>query len=368
MDSLTHLVAGALTPIAFSRAPKRTSLVLFGILAGEFPDIDAVFGSSPKALLSLHRGLTHALMIQPAWAIFLATIFYFWMRRKIRSGYEADYGPDPVVLRPSTPPRWGWATFFMAALVGLFGHLYLDCMTTFGTQVLLPFSDTRVWFPAVFIVDPVLTVPAFLLLILALLCKPAGADTIKEFSERSRKFARLGLCWILLYPLLSLGINQAVTVIFKTHLQLDEESKLTLVTEPFSPVVWKAIIEKPQSFTMETIYLTAPGKIPLMQSFTKADPALYDKLAARNSIFTDFKKFCSFLVQDEKPDADGNIVYSFMDLRYVISQKSPVRLLFDRTKTNFILEAKLSTEGVFLGWRFLSNSDETPEWRKPEEY
>jgi hypothetical protein len=46
MDSLTHLVAGALTPLAFRGAPKRAAVVAFGICAGELPDMDVFFGAS----------------------------------------------------------------------------------------------------------------------------------------------------------------------------------------------------------------------------------------------------------------------------------------------------------------------------------
>ena len=65
MDSLTHTVAGALTPIAFANSPKRASLILFGVLAGQLPDLDVFFGSSAEFLLTKHRGITHAIAWQP---------------------------------------------------------------------------------------------------------------------------------------------------------------------------------------------------------------------------------------------------------------------------------------------------------------
>ena len=104
MDSLTHLVAGALTPLAFPGAPKRAAVLGFGIAVGELPDMDIFFGSTPEALLVLHRGFTHALVWQPLLVLLAVIPFYLWLRCKpavpgalslsVLAGQEAPPRPD----------------------------------------------------------------------------------------------------------------------------------------------------------------------------------------------------------------------------------------------------------------------------------
>ena len=94
MDSLTHLVAGALTPLAFPGAPKRAAVLGFGIAVGELPDMDIFFGSTPEALLVLHRGFTHALVWQPLLVLLAVIPFYLWLRCK------------PAAPKRTVPARW----------------------------------------------------------------------------------------------------------------------------------------------------------------------------------------------------------------------------------------------------------------------
>ena len=199
MDSLTHLVAGALTPLAFPGAPRRAALLGFGIAAGELPDIDIFFGSTPEALMVVHRGITHALVWQPLLALLVVLPFYLWMRcgaaNSAPNAGSARDGRNPGSslagddARPHpTAGRFGLGSLCLAALFALYTHIYLDCMTTFGTQIFLPFSATRVGFPAMFIVDLLLTLPALGLMIYAWRLPPehaaAPADSLAGVRPR----------------------------------------------------------------------------------------------------------------------------------------------------------------------------------------
>ena len=93
MDSLTHLVAGALTPLAFPHMPKRAAILGFGIAVGELPDMDVLFGVSPEALLMLHRGITHSLIWQPVLALVAVLPFFIWMQCKSISDAGLCRGP-----------------------------------------------------------------------------------------------------------------------------------------------------------------------------------------------------------------------------------------------------------------------------------
>ena len=366
MDSVSHLVAGALTPIAFRNAPRRAALVVFGILAGELPDIDIFFGQgSPQALFSLHRGITHALVWQPLLALMLVLPWYCILERRTPGV------PKVAGLRPGYGAKGGVKKFSLGlllcvALLALYGHLYLDCMTTFGTRIFLPFSDMRVGFASMFIVDLLLTLPAGALLVLALMQAPeypaarSAGTSAPVFSGRARFLARLALAWMLLYPLCNLGCNALATRALAPAAVTGKETRLTLITEPFSPFVWKAVVEDASVFHMGTAFFPFGGNAPDMREYRKADPALLRRISAELPLFAEFTTFCDFMTQERRPApphvqrAYGAPVteYVFSDLRYIISNRSPARA-FGRTDTNFVMEVRMSPTEHVLAWRFL---------------
>jgi inner membrane protein len=397
MDSLTHLVAGALIPLAFKRTPKRAAVIGFGIAVGELPDIDAFFGAGPEALLVLHRGVTHALFWQPVLVLLAVIPFYIWLHCRGAGTYPL---PTPDCRTDEPCPTFfagaqGMGAFsfgqmYLVALIGVVIHLYLDWMTTFGTMIFLPFSSMRVALPALFIIDLALTLPLLILLILALRAAPdiipakAGDSTGFAFvSAKSQKLARMGLTWILLYPLLSLGVNATLTArlapSFTAPQATSQEvparradggpntpqapSRLILMTEPFSPFVWKAIVDDGPAYRMSALFplqhLDPPGT-EKEQSFSKPDPQLYDVLMGQNALFGHFRSFAPLMIQLQRPvnpmtqlDYKEPISeYTFVDLRYVISPDSPARW-FGRTDPIFMLEARVNPSGALLAYRFL---------------
>ena len=387
MDSLTHLVAGALTPLAFPGAPRRAALLGFGIAAGELPDMDIFFGSTPEALMVLHRGITHALVWQPLLALLVVLPFYLWMRCKaVRPAPDARPEPGGRVLsgpslsgsdvRPHPGAgRFGLGSLYLAALFALYTHIYLDCMTTFGTQIFLPFSAMRVGLPAMFIVDLLLTLPALGLMIYAWRLPPeyaaapgdslagvrpyrAGTINMGAFvSRRARRAARVGLAWMLLYPLVSLGVNMAVTAARAPSLA--PGASLRLLTEPFSPFVWKAVVEEEHAYRMATLFPTSANE-PNFQTFAQPEPMLYETLKRQHPIFRQFEAFASMMVQMERPASfltqaayeEKITEYAFADLHYLMSPDSPARF-FGRSDPNFILEARVNDSGALLAYRFL---------------
>ncbi len=438
MDSLTHLVAGALTPMIFPRAPRRAMLAGFGIVAGEFPDIDIFSGSTPDHLLVVHRGITHALALQPVLALCLVLPFYLLLHRRQRvpiweravlegavpecAGGGAVFFPQARFAAGAPCPGYGNAgalrrlfaflrrffhsfglgAMFCAALFALLTHVYLDCMTTFGTQALLPFSPLRVWYSSMFIVDLQLTLPALALLVAAWMQKPApgvlfsgaqagaesGARTgmrrdtgaegsirfpgasvpaVARFSPRARRLACAGLIWILLYPLASLGVNGLLTPSLARRYAGNDPGRLTLLTEPFSPYVWKIVVDDGLTYRMGTAFPFS-GNAARLASFAKADPALLARFGAQHPIFLQFRDFCAFMVQRTRDLPEGQpgggrrlTEYVFMDLRYIFSPDSPARW-FGRSDPNFILEARADENGTLHSWRFLTRGNRSAPW------
>jgi inner membrane protein len=141
MDTLTHALSGAL--LARATAPRGAApwalplrgRVLAGAAAAVFPDIDYVVGFvSPIAYLQTHRGVTHSLLLLPAWALLLA-----W-----------------IASRMARDPR-GHGPWFAVCALGIAVHIAGDLITSFGTMILAPVSDARFALGTTFIIDLVFT-------------------------------------------------------------------------------------------------------------------------------------------------------------------------------------------------------------------
>ena len=144
MDPLTQGLLGAsLGQALFGRALGRRALV-WGALVGMTPDLDILANPvSPMAEWLWHRGPTHALVFGPAVGPAIG-----WLLWKRKGGRLRD-----------------WVGL---CVVALFTHPLLDVFTTYGTQLLWPFSRQRFALDAVAIVDPVYSLALAVALVLGL--------------------------------------------------------------------------------------------------------------------------------------------------------------------------------------------------------
>lgn len=131
MDPLTQGLLGASFGQAlYGRALGRRALG-WGALVGMSPDLDVVMNpTSPMGEWLWHRGPTHALWFGPVFGPLIGWLLWRWTRR----GRLRD-----------------WVGL---AIVALGTHPLLDWFTTYGTQLLSPFSDRRFALDAVAIIDP----------------------------------------------------------------------------------------------------------------------------------------------------------------------------------------------------------------------
>jgi membrane-bound metal-dependent hydrolase YbcI (DUF457 family) len=159
MDTITHGLAGALIGKAFFageipagspswRERPRTEdrvAIICATLGAVFPDIDVFFTfftHSNLAFLTLHRGVTHSLLMLMVWAAGLA-LLAGWLAR---------------LARWPAPP---FAQLFSIFGVALGSHILLDLLTSWGTMVWSPLDHTRMALDSLFIID--LTVTAAVL-------------------------------------------------------------------------------------------------------------------------------------------------------------------------------------------------------------
>lgn len=136
MDPLTQGLLGAAAAHAAFGRQLGTRALLIGGVAGVLPDADVFIRSAADPLLAVevHRQFTHSLAFIPVGGL-LAALPWLVSRQGRRE----------------------WKSTVGAAIVGYATHGLLDACTSFGTQLLWPFSDLRVAFHAVSVIDPLFT-------------------------------------------------------------------------------------------------------------------------------------------------------------------------------------------------------------------
>jgi inner membrane protein len=147
MDLLTHAIVGAATAIVAARPQETRLAAVAGGAAALLPDADALIRSSSDALIyfEYHRHFSHSLAFIPIGAFLAAALLWPLLRKQLAFG------------RLSAFCLLGYA------LAGM-----LDACTSYGTQLLWPFSSTRVAWNIVSVFDPLFTLLLAVPLVIAL--------------------------------------------------------------------------------------------------------------------------------------------------------------------------------------------------------
>lgn len=175
MDPFTQGVFGSLFAQAGARRKHLRPAAAVGFAGGLAPDLDVLIRSSSDSLLAIeyHRHFTHALAFIPVAAMVVALVAW------------------PLVSR--WRPDVKFARVFAWSLLGVASHGVLDAMTSYGTRLLWPFSDERIAWNVISVIDPLFTIPLAILLGLAVW-------------KQSRKGARIAALWAIFY--LAIGTLQ----------------------------------------------------------------------------------------------------------------------------------------------------------------
>lgn len=284
MDPVTHAATGLLASQAVRRFLPGTRLLLPACLAAAlFPDLDNFTGGDPEKYLIQHRALSHALTAAPVLAALLA-------------------GTWKLLVR-DVPLRKAW--LLMLGLV--LGHLWLDYVTSYGTQLLAPFSNTRFTLESVFIVDPVFT--AGLLL---------AALAAWRLPGRRTSLALAGLVWLLAYPLASWSCRLVLESRLETALRHEGRQFLSLRLSPeaFTPWYWKGVLDLGETYELSLIRVQDADKTPSGTIYTKADKGLLDGLGREADVFKTYEWFSRYPAVIRTLEGDHETLI-FQDLRFV---------------------------------------------------
>jgi len=265
--------------------------MLWGAIGGTIPDLDVLAGLFTDEITStsFHRGFMHSFLfavLAPWFFAYLAHRFYsnqVYKRREYKLsamivwlvfyiGAAAGINFIPVLIGEGlswyalTPTLLlgGWfawklwrdywqhdlnmvdasyRTWVVLFFWSIFTHPILDCFTSWGTQIWQPFSDLRVQWCTVSVVDPVATLPFLVLLFVSSRFHPSNPwRSILNWA---------GIGWFCLYLMVyTIWHKSTVNQTFEKTLQAKNIDYQRYYTNPtiFNNIVWSGVAEGDTAF------------------------------------------------------------------------------------------------------------------------
>ena len=282
MDPISQGTFGGVFSQFFSSKKKITVATVIGIISGLAPDLDVFIKSSYDPLLSLeyHRQFTHSFIFIPFGALIVTLFTYYFVKK--------------------------YVTFFenyIFAFVGYSTHALLDACTSYGTQLFWPFSNYRFAWNSISIIDPLLTIPILILMILAIILK--------------KKFLNIiGLIWIFLY--LGFGFFQSSVALkeaknlakYRNH----DFKKITVKPSLGNLFLWKIVYLYEGKYYVDSVNLIGQTKFCFGETIDKLDTNVhYKKLNKQSKQFKDILRFSWFSQDYLAYDKDKDLI---IDVRY----------------------------------------------------
>ncbi len=280
MESLTQIVLGAAVAEAALGKKIGNRAMVWGAIAGTIPDLDILANGfmSPVDALAFHRGPTHS-----AFYLIILSFILGWGVHKMYQlpnhkwfgiiGWSllcggigtaimalGDFTLKKVIISltflgisafiiyrsytrksydsPIAPVR-SWIWLFLLVLVT---HPILDCFTTYGTQILIPFSNQRVAFNNIAVADPLYTLPFLICLIFAMFYHRSDA-------QRS-VWNRRGLIISSVYMAFTIFNKTRINTIFENSLSQSNIEYKRYMTTPtiLNNVLWSGIAETDSAY------------------------------------------------------------------------------------------------------------------------
>ena len=229
MDPLTQGALGAALPQSTwakwsSHRKYQVTLAGFlGMLGGMAADLDVLISSStdPLLFLTYHRQFTHSLFFVPLGGLAIALLVHWVLGRRWQLRF--------------------WQTALLCSL-GYATHALLDTATSYGTMLFWPFVETRYSWSVVSIVDPLLSLPLALSVVLAAV-------------RNDPRLARVGLVWALVYLAAGWWQHQGAREIAADLAASRGHAPLRFEIKPSfgNILVWKSVYETEGEFFIDAM-------------------------------------------------------------------------------------------------------------------
>lgn len=281
MDNLTHAALGLCAGLAARRrSVPVAAAATAALVAGELPDIDLLIRSAEDPLVAFrwHRHFTHSLLLWPLLAAGAAGLAAWLFRKREGAGF-----------RPLLP----------VALAAGLSHVLNDACTSYGTMILWPFSEARVAWDCLPIVDIAVTLPLLALGI-------AGWRTGR------RRWAAAGAAWCVAYA--GLGRIQHDRAEAALLAELGERPARLAVKPTISNLVlWRGIWEKDGEWRTAAIHVGPRGPATLSPGESRrvwnpSDPRNPAPGSPARALLEDFNRFTGGWNCVERAEEGGVLV------------------------------------------------------------
>ena len=221
MDPISQGTVGAAFAQSAANKNNIAKLSIVGFLAGLAPDLDVLIRSStdPVLFLEYHRQFTHSLIFIPFGALIVAAFIFPLVRKSL-----------------------SFRTTYVASFLGYATHGLLDACTSYGTLLFWPFSNERITWNNISIVDPLLTIPALIFLAMAI-------------KTSRRRFRFLAVGWIVFYLMLGfVQYERALSSAIKLAQSRGHNAeRMTLKPSFGNLILWKSIYQHGDRFYVDAI-------------------------------------------------------------------------------------------------------------------
>ena len=225
MDPLSQGVIGAVAAQQKTTKNHFVIATILGFLSGMSADLDIFIRSSndPLLYLEFHRQFTHSLIFIPVGGFVCAIFFYYLFLSNKDITFKQTYIYSTL----------GYAT-----------HGLLDSCTTYGTQLLWPFTDDRIAWNTISIIDPLFTIPLLSLIIIAVI-------------KKKKVISYLALSWVIFYSIFGLIQKERAETIGNGLANTRGHDLVNVVAKPSfaNLIVWKIIYTTKDSYYIDAVRL-----------------------------------------------------------------------------------------------------------------
>ena len=221
MDPISQGTVGAAFAQSTANKNNIIKIGIIGFLAGLAPDLDVFIRSSTDPILSLeyHRQFTHSLFFIPFGALIVTLVIF------------------PLVKKTLSLKNVYVASFFGYATHGL-----LDACTSYGTLLFWPFSNERVTWNNISVVDPIFTIPILIFAATAII-------------TRKMLLSFFAIGWLTFYLLLGFVQYERALLVANdlAYSRGHSPERLTLKPSFGNLILWKSIYQYEENFYVDAI-------------------------------------------------------------------------------------------------------------------
>jgi inner membrane protein len=318
MDNLCHTLAGAALGKAGLASRTRYGMATL-MVSANLPDIDVAVFLTDTLPMSFRRGWTHGVLAQVALPIALAGIVWLTGKRQPATGRRQPADGEARADRADV----SFGRLVLLSFIGLYSHIFLDFLNSYGVRLLMPFSNRWFYGDALYIVDPWL----YLLFGAAVSLASRAA---KRGAPRPARAAQMALAVAAVYTIGMLGSNVWARSVVRDGLTRAGQPEMRFMVTPvfLNPLRREVLIDTGSRYEKGQLWFDpAPHFRPAGYGVDKG----LEQPEARTAL--------------ESPRARAYLAWSRFPFVVVDRTSAPPRLLLN--------DYRYSDPSARIGWAFL---------------